>query len=307
MGKNAIRTFFKQLFKNRLKRGAQAIFKLYGILFPLQGPIFVIGLNRSGTSVFTRLMSESSEIVNWSEANEMWDPVGFPWEADKIPRPFWAIDPQGYINSTFAAVRPSYFKSIPGMCAMFLVVHKGINGDARFLNKSPMNTLRVDLVHSLFPDACFISLTRDPRAVVRSWIEKIRPKLEKHPRSGVETIGEDFQIFKVDGVKYKRHEMIKLLSESYCYIVKRQMEQLEKIPDEQKYYTSYEDFVRNMHRVLREIDRKFGLNSEKRIWSQIPKTLENRNIKFKNELSILEIDTIVSRCKKMMEQLNYEI
>lgn len=307
MRKKASKMFFYRLFANRLSPIVQAMFKLYADLFPLHEPIFLIGLNRSGTSVFTRNLSKSTEIVNWSEANDMWDPVGYPWEADKIPRPFWAIDPQGYINSIFAAVGGFYFKSIPGMCSMYVATRENLRECTRFLNKSPMNTLRVDLIYSLFPDACFISLVRDPRAVVRSWMEKIQPKLKKHPRSGIERIGKELQIFNVNGVKYRRHEMIKRLSESYCYVVKRQMEQLEKIPDEQKYYTRYEDFVGNVHSVLREIDRKFGLTSEKRAWSQIPKTLENRNIKFRNEFNISEIDTIVSRCEKMVKQLNYEI
>jgi hypothetical protein len=249
----------------------------------------------------------SSEIVNWSEANEMWDPIGFPWEADRIPRPFWAIDPQGYTDSGFTAVEPSYFKSIPGMCAMYVAANKKSLEKTRFVNKSPMNTLRIDLIRSLFPDAFFISIIRDPRAVVRSWMEKIQYKLKKHPRSSVEIVNKKLQLFMIDGSKYERFKMIERMSDSYCYVIKRQMEQLENIPDEKTYYTRYEDFVKNLHGVLREIDQKFSLSSEKRVWSKIPKILENRNKKFRKELDVSEIDTIISRCAKMMEKFNYEI
>ena len=299
--------FFKRLFANRFSHSAQARFKLYGALFPLQRPIFVIGTNRSGTSVFTRYLSKSSEIVDWTEANEMWDPIGYPWEADKTHRPYWPLDPQGYTDSLVDSVGHSYFEYIPGICSMYVAAQKGIFWHARFLNKSPMNTLRVDLIHSLFPDACFISLVRDPRAVIRSWIEKIPAKLNRHPRSGVEEINGKLEVFNVDGVKYSRYDMLKSLSDSYCYIVQRQMEQLGKIPEEQKFYTSYEAFVDNLHGVLHEIDRKFGLDTDKRNWSQIPKTLENRNVKFRTEFNIAEIDLTGAQCKTVMNKLGYDI
>lgn len=85
------------------------------------------------------------------------------------------------------------------------------------------------------------------------------------------------------------------------------MEQLEEIPKEQKFYTRYEDFVSNVHGIIREIDQKFCLASEKRVWSQIPETLENRNIKFRKEFSTSEIDIIVTRCKPLMEQFDYNV
>jgi hypothetical protein len=297
---------FKLLFAVRLSPWSQALFRLYGVLRPLAyPPIFVIGNNRSGTGVFTHYLSRSRDIVNWSEANEMWDPVGYPWQANRVVRPFWPIDPQGYTNSVLASLGQTYLEAIPGMCSMYVATHRGVFNRARFVNKSPMNTLRVDLIRRLFPNACFISIVRDPRAVVRSWVEKIRPKLDKHPYSGVET-KEGITVFIINGVKYNRHELLEGLSKSWCYIVRRQMEQLGKFERERKFYIRYEDFVSNLHSVLRDVDRKFGLDSEKRHWSRIPETLESRNIKFREEFTAAEIDLIVRECGTVMEQFGYQ-
>lgn len=303
----AFKLIFDRLFAARLSRSAQVVFRLYAALRPLRRPIFVIGAGRSGTRVFTHYLSMSSEIVNWTEANEMWDPVGFPWQADKVPRPFYPINPQGYTDSVVAQNGLAYFKAVPGMCAMYTAAHKGMFGHARFLNKSPMNALRVELIYSLFPDACFISLVRDPRAVVRSWAEKSGPKLNRHPRSGTEKAEDGSTVFIVNGVRYGWREMLERLSNSWCYVVKRQLEQLEVVPDEQRFSTSYEEFTSDLHGVLCEIDQKFFLDPEKRYWNQIPESLENRNAKFEKELSVSEIDLIGSECKIVMEQLGYEV
>lgn len=44
-------------------------------------------------------------------------------------------------------------------------------GPVRFLEKTPKNILRVPFLHELFPDARFVVLFRDPRAVLSSMIE----------------------------------------------------------------------------------------------------------------------------------------
>src|SRR5262245_42347361 len=45
-----------------------------------------------------------------------------------------------------------------------------IAGDRRYLDKTPRNSLQVPYLHALFPDARFLFLSRDGRAVVSSLI-----------------------------------------------------------------------------------------------------------------------------------------
>ena len=126
----------------------------------------------------------------------------------------------------------------------------------------------------------------------------MQSKLIEHPNSGVKKINGKIQNFNVNGVKYSRIEMIKNLSESYNFVIKCQMKQLEKIPNNQKFYIRYEDVVKDFLGVLREISWKFGLNPKKREWPEIPKTQESRNFKYRKDLTKSEINLILLIAKK---------
>jgi hypothetical protein len=45
----------------------------------LHNPIFIIGTARSGTTLLVRLLGSHPDIANWSEANVIWDPTGYPY------------------------------------------------------------------------------------------------------------------------------------------------------------------------------------------------------------------------------------
>jgi hypothetical protein len=300
-----LRPIFRGLYRHRLSAAAQRVFRWYGARRPLDRPIFLIGLNRSGTSVFTRLFAESNQIVNWSEANDLWDPHGYPWEADRRARPFWPLDPQGYTEAILTDNGEGYTSAIPGICSMFAAAHRGGAAGVRFLNKSPMNTLRIDLLRRLFPEACFISLVRDPRAVIRSWAEKVIPKLRQHPRSGVEKAGDGGMTFIVDGARFSRAEFLARLARSYCHIVQRQAEQMALLPADRRFETRYEEFVADIHGVIQHIDARFGLDAKRRRWDRIPPAQESRNIKVKTGLDAAELELVTHTCRTMIDQFGY--
>lgn len=298
---------FQALFAERLSPSVQASFAAFGQTHALQAPIFLIGLNRSGTSLFTRLLAKTDAIVNWSEANDMWDPIGYPWEADKVPRAFWPFEPQRYTDQLLedsGGADGSYYRAIPGICAAYVHMHGGAGVRARFLNKSPMNTLRIDVLQRLFPDACFVSLVRDPRAVVRSWAEKNIPKLSNHPRSSVRT-EEGRQVLTVDGQPYERPHFLSRLCESYVYVVNTQLRRMKAVPPERKYEARYEEFVADIHGTLRRLDEHFGLDSALRRWTDIPRRQENRNSKFRREFNDGERRLVSERCGPLLRSLGY--
>ena len=90
---------FEALFARRQNEAAQEAFEAFASAHPLRRPVFVIGMTRSGTSLLTRLLARTTALATWSEANEMWDPAGYPWEADRVRRPLWSLDPQGYTDA----------------------------------------------------------------------------------------------------------------------------------------------------------------------------------------------------------------
>ncbi|MGV8839892.1 MAG: sulfotransferase family protein [Bauldia sp.] len=297
---------FDALFEQRLTPAAEAAFATFGAANPPRRPVFVIGMTRSGTSVLTRLLARTTALANWSEANEMWDPAGYPWEADRVRRPLWSIDPEGYT----AALRDQnggwdgpYYRAIPGMCAMHVADHG--SAGARFLNKSPMNALRIEMLLQLFPDATFVGTVRDPRSVIRSLADHTAGKLERHPRSGVRRRADGTaEAYIVDGIEFGRAAFLERLCASYCLVVDRQLDAFEALDPSRKAETAYEDFVADIHGVLRAIDARLGLDPAARNWADIPARQENRNAK--SGLTADEMALVEEKCAAVIRRLGYD-
>jgi len=171
-----------------------------------------------------------------------------------------------------------------------------------------MNSTRVPLLNQLFPDAYYLSIVRDPRAVVRSWIFKIIPKLQKHSGSNVyfDEAGKPKKI-QISSVTYSLDEMITAMAKSYNYIVTKQLDDLGSLPSDSVFFMRYEDFVISPRSLIRKIDFKFDLDHRKRELDVIPASLENRNIKYAQDLSLEEISLISTVCHPLMQKLGYEV
>jgi len=218
-----------------------------------------------------------------------------------------AIDPEGYTRSVLNSLPNYYLNSIPGIFSLYLATHS-YGKKKRFLNKSPMNSTRVPLLNQLFPDAYYLSIVRDPRAVVRSWIFKIIPKLQKHSGSNVyfDEAGKPKKI-QISSVTYSLDEMITAMAKSYNYIVTKQLDDLGSLPSDSVFFMRYEDFVISPRSLIRKIDFKFDLDHRKRELDVIPASLENRNIKYAQDLSLEEISLISTVCHPLMQKLGYEV
>lgn len=130
----------------------------------LRNPIFIIGTARSGTTLLVRLIGSHPDIANWSEANEVWDPTGYP----SLPHvaPDW-VDPYGFNERRWCDTQ-TRLKEIPAMFGVFQTLYR----KPYFVNKSPFNTFRIPHILQLLPNAKFINITRHGLAVVNSRLYK---------------------------------------------------------------------------------------------------------------------------------------
>ncbi|MGA2696999.1 MAG: sulfotransferase [Terriglobales bacterium] len=132
------------------------------------GPLFVVGMWRSGTSLFYRLLNRHPQIALMYEGDlGLFRPLFFP--ASQKSRwtehwDFWSgalrrhgIDP----NSI-----PSGIKDFKTAIETVYRAYAGPN--AIWGCKSPNYYDRMDMLHDMFPDARFIVIWRDPRDVCRS-------------------------------------------------------------------------------------------------------------------------------------------
>jgi len=123
---------------------------------PPREPIFILGSPRSGTTMLFDLLSRSSAVgalrgeghLLWNLYHEEANGRGEPADAQATP-------PE--------AITPAERRALNWMIGQ-------IAGDRRYLDKTPRNSLQVPYLHALFPDARFVFLARDGRAVVSSLI-----------------------------------------------------------------------------------------------------------------------------------------
>lgn len=121
-------------------------------------PILVIGTHRSGTTLLGRALGHHPEVAYWEEPRHVWS-WGHNFRPDDL--------------LTAADATPRIKSHIQRCCQRFLISR----GKARLADKTPSNCLRMAFVHEIFPDALFLHIFRDGRAVVHSTDTVVRTRM----------------------------------------------------------------------------------------------------------------------------------
>jgi hypothetical protein len=134
-----------------------------------RNPVFIIGCARSGTSVLKRLLGAHRQIDAYpSEANELWHPTSYPWAAGaRRAPPLWQA-PAAFTADSLAHWPRGHGERIRRVFGW----HQRLRARPVFLGKSSMINFMLADVDRLFPDARFIHIVRDGRAVALSYAEK---------------------------------------------------------------------------------------------------------------------------------------
>lgn len=144
-------------------------------------PVFIVGPHRSGTTLFYNMLSGHADIgcmVRFNHRFPATPDLAFvlrpllggstkPHEAQR----FWDYLWQGPDDTMTAdELRPEQKKFYIATIARVL----SLRGRNRFLAKYPRLSLRIAWLDALFPDAKFLHITRDWRAVVSSTVQRKR-------------------------------------------------------------------------------------------------------------------------------------
>jgi len=168
---------------------------------PIDRPIFIIGHFRSGTTVLEQIIAEHPKVGYFTYQTNVWDrsPVlgylttRFMWatgilDRDPIPpvhnprllitnlSPFecewiWSKSKDNLwddrvtdltIGAEFSD--PDFERYICSLIKQHLLMRRA----NRFLNKNPVNALRIGYLHKIFPDARFVNIIRNPLNLVVS-------------------------------------------------------------------------------------------------------------------------------------------
>lgn len=282
----SVREMYTGTFRAGKKRVARVIGKHFSETFErkLRNPVFIIGCGRSGTSMLTKLLRNHQDICSYSEANEIWDPEGYPWYRSQLDRsPIW-YDAISYTNVWRQYFGDKYKKELKGIFGCYQYISK----KKVFLNKSPMNTFRIPDILEIFPDAKFIHIIRDGRPVAYSWAKKQDIFIKKHEN-----------VYRKRGYYYTFDELINYMAKSWIEHVNEVNAQKKKLKLLNKGIIlefTYEDFCNNPEKFVNLSCKFLSLKREKLGINDLSH-IKSKNYKWKKNLSeksILKLNDILT-------------
>jgi len=248
-------------------------------------PIFIIGIQRSGTTILNKFFTRHKDTAFFENFSSRY--YRSPWKFKFIPillklqklkygpkfRPksnegrvwrrfFTEID---YLDESKVTVeiKNYYYSAIKTELRAF----KG----KRFANKNPADCLRLRWINAMFPDAYYILIWRDPKAVVNSIYQKMQNQWEndliteyEHGYHGYVTVKEKFgkDVSKLEScINYYNYLKIVLLKD--LNKIKRPIIELR-----------YENFVKRPRDELKKLYEFTDLDWYDDLSKDIPETLE---------------------------------
>jgi protein-tyrosine sulfotransferase len=259
----------------------------------LRNPFFFIGCGRSGTTLFASLLASHHDIAVYPyEANEMWHPSSYPWyRSSRSTLPIW-IDPYTFTQASLNSRTERDDKRIKAVFGACQFVLRG----KCFVNKSVMVTFMMPYILKLFPDARFIHIVRDGRAVALSFALKEKAMIKKYPWPYKQR-GIDFSVDELTG-KFAEYWKQHILE------IERQKECLDLENSGLIHELRYEDLCLNPHEQLALIARFMGLDADEfglRDYSQIRDT----NYKYQQRLNPDVIEKISTIMQPALSIKNY--
>ena len=160
------------------------------------GPIFIVGNSRSGTTMLAQILGRHSQIFSFNELHffeQLWTPEDAEKEISKVEgielaRRLLAIQREGFLEYSklseftidtaeiLARLNQSVKLTKALIFAKFIEYEIARGGKSIGCEQTPRNVFYINDIRQLFPNARFINIVRDPRAVLLSQKNKWRLK-----------------------------------------------------------------------------------------------------------------------------------
>jgi Sulfotransferase family len=198
-------------------------------------PVFIIGSPRSGTTLTLKLFQNQPKITALFE----------PWQ-------FWR---KAFLDSKDDSYSiPSHPLLLPQFSYIYLkyLYFNEISANKPYLvSKDPRDSIRVETINKIFPNAKFIYLVRDGRDVISSTMKTFQNNLY---RNGWYFDSDDWLHVRIPDYQniLSQPPHIRAAIQWHC-CVETSLQHLEKIPEGRKLLFHYEDLISSPEEVTTKI------------------------------------------------------
>jgi len=248
-----------------------------------KNPFFIVGSPRSGTSIFDKMISECQDVAVFSEAIYIWSPGDKDINTDHVKRVIdVSEEDEGRIKGAFG-------------------FYQFLKGSKIFLNKCPRSSVRIPFIRALFPDAKFIHVYRDGRAVVNSIINLIdREDFRKSIPLGGFCKPENWRdLVEMEAVERHSHQWLEIMRELHTVS--------KEFSDEQWLDVSYEDFCGDPGKVMKDVFRFMNVKPTEILLEKIRRMPLKSKQKWRQNFSEREIESMNRIMEIQLETYGYEL
>lgn len=234
----------------------------------MKTPLFVIGSGRSGTTLMYELLTMHKEFAWASNLTNRcpWFPEAAFLSRVEFLSGYRLFQPASETIEGFRYCGLEEFRlpleltvdtsddelqSVAEKTRSYISRHQRVFRRDRYISKNTTNSMKIDLLRHIFPDACFVHIYRHPFAVISSLLN----------------VGfwEDLPLWWADGktprqlVRFGEDNHV-VAGKHWSNQVEMILRKLEDIPIDDVYSVSYEELVGNPSKTMEEISDRFDLN-----------------------------------------------
>ncbi len=265
-------------------------------------PIFIVGAPRSGTNIFYRAFAKHPDLA-WISNITKKVPTSFwltriimlfrndhrPTEANNVWQKFTNSNNESLGREDVTAAARKYLHSV-------LQNNLRIFNKPRFVNKCPGNSVRIEFLKEVFPDAIFIHILRDGRAAAYSII-----------RSRLGHSGAYWSVKPPGWQDLLKLPLVDACALQWKMTVDAILQSAKKLPGEQFMEIRYEEFVDRPAEMFKQIGERCGLVWQDDLLQSITDGMDNRNFKWQTEMQDSDKKTLNVLLCNFLKQLGYEV
>ncbi len=285
----------------------------------LNRPLFIVGCGRSGTTIVYELLCEHPELAWFSNYADRWPAIP-QLEAltslrnigaiRRSPTRFAPLPVEGYALWDRCRPQDARQRNAPLTRADanaeqaqrvrdFVAAHVRYHRGRRFINKNTRNSRRVPFLDAIFPDALFLHVIRDPRAVVGSL-------LAVHWWPDLPLWWSEDRTPRALAANGARPEAV--AAEHWVRSVERLLADARRLPPGRYLELRYESFTESPETVLSSICAFAGLPSSARLAESVERrTVTSQNVKYKSQFGEDELRTVERIVAPLAAELGYRI